>query len=131
MTKTDKIWVATTSLIYPRTNKTILVSREEIEDQVYRIWQSTLTPIMIEKHLVSFEDRQADRMNPSRGGNRKRYLFRTSDGVNPSEGGDFRLYCRDDSPHDGWDKTGPTCPSKEHIDKQYLYLLNWYMDQYF
>ena len=85
---------------------------------------------MINKHLVSWEDRQADHENPARGGSRNRYLFRTENGSEPSVEGRFRLYKKCDEIYDGEDKNGPSCPQKEKIDTQYYYLINWYEKYY-
>ena len=131
MTKMDKIWIATATLIKPNTNKTCLVTLKQIIDQVWTLWQTTITPIMVEKHLVSHVDRQADTNNPSRGGSRNRYLFRTIDGEHPSDSGQFRLYMKSDEKYDGWDKDGPICPNKNKIELKYHTLIDWYLEKYY
>ena len=132
MTKMDMIWVATADLIHPTTDQARTVSRTDIEQRVSELFRGIpITPVMIEKHLVSWEDRQADRRNPRRGGSRNRYLFRTLDGSRPSGSGRFRLYKDGDSGHDGNDKTGKICPEATAIDPEYQHLLAWYRDSYF
>ena len=79
---------------------------------------------------MSWENRQADKTNPARGGSRNRYLFRTEDGVSPSEYGDFRLYKDTDSLHDGKDKTGRINPELNEIPEEYHYLIDWYNNKY-
>ena len=130
-TKMDKIWVTTAMLLHPDTTNQKLVTRREIENLVWQEWQTEITPIMIEKHLVSWEDRQADKKNISRGGSRNRYLFKTVNGATPSSAGKFRLYKKDDEQYDGWDKTGPTYPKKINFNDKYHYLIDWYLRAYF
>jgi len=131
MTKMDKIWISTAVLIQPNTANNVTVAENQIIQEIKSRFQTTITPIMLTKHLVSWEDRQADKNNSARGGSRNRYLFRTVSGTNPSGGGNFRLYKRADSQHDGWDKTGPTCPQKHKIDPQYHQLVDWYLKNYY
>lgn len=132
MTKMDKIWVALANLFHPQTSQNILKTNNDIIREVRRLFPGTnITPVMIEKHLVSWEDRMADKKIPARGGSRNRYLFRTNDGSNPSANGDFRLYKRIDSPHDGWEKTGEICPDPYDVLPQYRSLISWYQNQYF
>jgi hypothetical protein len=131
MTKMDMIWIAVASMIHPSTVSSKTVSREQIETQVAKLFGAALTPVMIEKHLVSWEDRQADKDNLKRGGSRNRYLFKTSDGRTPSREGWFRLYKVSDGVHDGWDKKGPACPNPEKVPKDYRHLIAWYKNQYF
>ena len=131
MIKMDMIWIATAKLIYPQTSPSVLVSRRQIEQEVAKLFGKTITPIMVEKHLVSWEDRQADRLHPARGGSRNRYLFRTIDGVSPFKDGRFRLYKQVDSKYDGADKTGRVHPELEGIPEQYHDLVEWYESEYF
>jgi hypothetical protein len=131
MIKMDMIWVAAATLIYPETSSRRMVSESQIENQVARLFDTKITPIMIEKHLVSWEDRQADRSDPSRGGSRNRYLFRSINGMKPSSEGKFRLYKRADGQYDGWDKTGRICPEIDAIPENLQYLLEWYNTRYF
>ena len=125
------IWMATASLINPATSSTRLFSRQEIESQVMKLFGAKITPLMITKHLVSWEDRMADKSSPSRGGSRNRYLFRTSNGSTPDSGGDFRLYKVRDGVYDGWDKTGKTHPKFDAISPEYHPLMSWYLSEYF
>jgi hypothetical protein len=131
MTKMDKIWIATALLIYPETRNTRLVSFEQIVNEVERLFDTEITPIMVYGHLVSWEDRQVDKDNPSRGGSRNRYLFRTNDGATPASDGKFRLYKRSDGKFDGKDKIGKECPETSMVSPEYRYLLTWYQDVYF
>jgi hypothetical protein len=126
----DMIWVAVASLLHPITTESTTVTRGQIESQVLELFGTSITPVMIEKHLVSFEDRQADKANPRRGGSRNRYLFRTENGRTPSRQGRFRLYKQADSTHDGWEKTGPTHPEPSAIEPEYRPLIEWYKAQY-
>lgn len=130
ITKMDKNWIATATLIYPNTLDTYLVSESQIIEKIDEMFKTEITPIMLEKHLVSFIDRMADKNNLIRGGSRNRYLFRTSDGKNPNSKGNFRLYKNRDQQYDGWDKTGKECPLKKDVDEKYHYLLNWYSQEY-
>jgi len=130
MIKMDMIWVATAKLIYPEIACSYLVSQKAIEQEVSRLFGVRITPVMLKKHLVSWEDRQADRTIPARGGSRNRYLFRTSDGLSPSPDGDLRLCKKIDSKYDGIDKTGRTCPEPDRIPEEYHYLIKWYESEY-
>lgn len=131
MTKMDMIWTATANLIHDNVASTFLVNGNSIKAEVNRIWNIQITDIMLYKHLVSWEDRQADKNNLQRGGSRNRYLFRTSNGKNPDSEGDFRLYKNQDTQYDGWDKTGPTCPQAQNIDPAYRFLVQWYQNKYY
>lgn len=131
MTKMDMIWVAVASMIQPSTDSSKTVARSEIAAKVTELFGATLTPVMIEKHLVSWEDRQADKANPRRGGSRKRYLFKTVDGHTPFGKGQFRLYKATDRTRDGWEKDGPTCPVREAVADDYCHLIDWYRTRYF
>lgn len=130
VTKMDMIWISTALLTHPQTENQFLVSRDQIEEKMISEWQMNITSILINKHLVSWEDRQADKKNPSRGGSRNRYLFRTGNGEKPLANGNFRLYKEKDSIYDGWEKTGKSCPSEEDIPEKYHYLLSWYNKEY-
>ena len=130
MTKMDMIWVAVATILYPETSSSKTVTVGEIEAQVVKLFGAAVTRVMIAGHLVSSEDRQADKADPRRGGSRNRYLFRTSDGNAPSRDGRFRLYKEADATHDGWDKTGPTHPGSQAVEAEYRYLIEWYERQY-
>lgn len=132
MTKMDMVWVATASLLHPNTASASTVTREQIESEVNRLFGANIDipRVLIDRHLVSFEDRQADRTIPERGGSRNRYLFRTEDGRLPSRQGRFRLYKAFDATHDGGDKSGPTRPKPTNIDAQHHHLISWYDDIY-
>jgi excisionase family DNA binding protein len=132
MSKMDKIWVALANLIHPQTAQNVLFTIRDILREVQRLFPGTvITPVMLEKHLVSWEDRMADKKIPARGGSRNRYLFRTDNGSTPSANGNYRLYKRIDNPHDGWEKTGKTCPDPNAVLPQYRNLISWYQSQYF
>jgi len=131
MTKMDMIWVAVGSLLHPEVNRSRTVTRGEIETQVLKLFGASITPVMIEKHLVSWENRQADKADPRRGGSRNRYLFKTGDGTTPSRDERFRLYKASDASHDGRDKSGPTHPDPQSIDAGHRHLVPWYEQHYF
>ncbi|MCK4460767.1 MAG: hypothetical protein KAW46_03130 [candidate division Zixibacteria bacterium] len=131
MTKMDMIWVAVASMIHPITGPSKTVSRSEIVALVSKLFDATIRPIMIEKHLVNWEDRQANKAYPRSGGSRKRYLFKTADGHTPSRNGQFRLYKAADGTRDGWEKDGPTCPVREAVADDYCHLVDWYKTRYF
>jgi hypothetical protein len=131
--KMDMIWIATALLLYPETSPRRLISEGDIEKEVVRLFgeDSISISIMIAKHLVSWEDRQADKNNPRRGGSRNLYLFRTKNGIEPSSEGKFRLYKIIDSRYDGWEKTSRISPEQESIPVEFHYLLEWYKSQYY
>ena len=131
MIKMDMIWIAVASLLYPEISPLHLVSRKNIEAQVWRLFSTKITPVMIEQHLVSWVDRQADNNQPNRGGSRNRYLFKTLDGVSPSQKGDFRLYKRVDERYDGRDKTGRTHPDIDVIPSEFRHLCEWFETHYY
>ena len=131
MIKMDMIWIAAASLLYPDISQLHLVSRQNIEAQVWRLFSARFTPVMIEQHLVSWVDRQADKNQPNRGGSRNRYLFKTLDGVSPSKKGDFRLYKRVDEGYDGWDKTGRIRPDIDTIPSEFRHLFEWFETHYY
>lgn len=124
------IWIAVATMLHPDTSSSRTVTRGQIEAQVSKLFGETITPIMIQRHLVSSEDRQADKTDPRRGGSRNRYLYRTEDGRAPSRDGRFRLYKQADSKYDGWEKTGPTHPDPAAIAAEYRSLIEWYKGQY-
>lgn len=130
MTKMDMVWVAVASLLHPAANPAATVSRTQIDAQVERLFGASITPVMLTKHLVSSEARMADEANPSRGGSRNRYLFRTTDGQTPSRDGGFRLWKLTDGVHDGWEKTGPTHPDSTAVAPEFRHLVDWYKGQY-
>ena len=123
MTKMDMVWVATANLLHPATTTTPTLTRGQIEAEVDTLFGETITPVMIERHLVNSVDRMADKDQPQRGGSRNRYLVRVGDR--------YRLYKRTDSQTDAWEKTGPTHPNSESIDHQYVHLVDWYEQSYF
>ena len=127
----DMCWIAAAILIHPQTDPIFLVSNGLIERKVKSMFGEDITRIMIDRHLVSWEDRQADKTQPKRGGSRNRYFFRTIDGQKPAENGKFRLYKLSDSVYDGMDKTGKIHPDPTEIPQEYHYLLDWYQSEYF
>lgn len=130
MTKMDMIWVAVASLISPHTSSTRTVTRQAIEARVAELFGESVTSVVINSHLVSSVDRQADRAIPARGGSRNRYLFRTLDGISPSNRGNFRLYKTADARHDGHEKTGKMLPEVAAVSKEHQHYLDWYMANY-
>lgn len=122
MTKMDMVWVATARLLYPKTAESATVTRTQIQEEVDALFGSSITPVMIDKHLVHSIDRMADKNQPERGGSRNRYLVRNADG--------FRLFKRKDAPKDGWEKTGPTHPNKMKVDQRFINLVDWYESSY-
>jgi hypothetical protein len=133
MTKMDMVWIATANLLHPNTASASTVTRDQIESEVNRLFGGNveIPRVLIDRHLVSFERRQANRAIPERGGSRNRYLFRTADGRAPSRQGRFRLYKSSDAAHDGEDKTGPTHPDPANVDAPHHHLISWYEDVYF
>ena len=123
MTKMDMVWVAVALLVHPRVEANVFVEKSQIDSKVLELFGKIITPVMINKHLVNSEDRQADRANPSRGGSRNRYLVR-------GERGSFRLYKQRDGESDAWDKTDRTHPHPHEIDPEYRYLVTWYQNEY-
>ena len=123
MTKMDMVWVAVSSLLHPRTEANVFVEKSQIDSKVLELFGDTIMPVMINKHLVNSEDRQADRTNPIRGGSRNRYLVR-------GEHGSFRLYKQCDGESDAWDKTGPTHPDPNNMVAEYRHLVTWYGSEY-
>lgn len=123
MTKMDMVWVATANLLYPNTPESFTVTRSQIEEEVVSLFNESITPVMIERHLVNSVDRMADKDQPQRGGSRNRYLVRNGD--------EFRLYKRTDTPTDAWEKTGRTHPGRTKIDQQFFDLIDWYESSYF
>jgi hypothetical protein len=55
MTNMDKIWIATALLINPNTSNTTLITRQDIEKEIWNRWGTKITPVMLGKHLVSWE----------------------------------------------------------------------------
>jgi len=131
MAKMDMIWVSVASLLHPETRSSKTVTLRAIEQQVVRLFGASITPVMVDKHLVSWEDRQADKAYPARGGSRNRYLFKTGDGASKSPAGSFRLYKASGESQDGQEKDGPTHPSPERVEREYRHLLSWYEEHYF
>ncbi len=123
MTKMDMVWVATANLLHPNTEATFTVTKSQIEAEVDTLFGASITPVLIERHLVNSVDRMADKDQPQRGGSRNRYLVRN--------GEDYRLYKRTDSSTDAWEKTGPTRPDRTKIDPQFIHLLDWYESTYY
>jgi hypothetical protein len=131
MTKMDMIWTATANLIHSKVASTFLITGHMIKAEVNRIWNVKITHTMLYKHLVSWENRKADKNNPKRGGSRNRYLFRTINGNDPDSKGDFRLYKKQDTQYDGRDKSGPVCPQAPNVDPAYSHLVQWYLTNYY
>ena len=138
MDKMDMIWVVTALEIYPEINSIKIISKGTIIDKVKEIWGDKIFDTMINTHLVSWKDRDCDKKQPTRGGSRKRYLFKTKDGHTPDSYGKFRLYKRKDNKYDGVDKTGPFHPEKEKIEKTFPIgniepetLIRWYKEEYY
>ena len=123
MTKMDMVWVATATLLHPNTNSSLTVTRSQIEDEVNALFDESITPVMIERHLVNSVDRMADKKQPQRGGSRNRYLVQSGDR--------YRLYKRADTCSDAWDKTGPTHPARENVTQGFLPLIDWYESNYY
>ncbi len=131
MTKMDKIWISVATLLHPQDAANNLVTYKEIIVKIDELFNIVISPVMLEKHLVSIIDRQANRRDKRQGGARNRYLFRSLDGKTPNASGYYRLYKALDQKYDAWDKTGKTHPFRDDIDKEYNYLLNWYIESYF
>jgi hypothetical protein len=130
MTKMDMIWIAVASLLAPSTSSQHTVTRQAIQARVAELFGESITPVVIDRHLVSSVDRQADHAQPARGGSRNRYLFRTIDGFSPSSYGRFRLYKTVDTQYDGHEKTGKTLPGVTAIAADYQHYLTWYITNY-
>ena len=124
MTKMDMVWIAVATLIRPETASSVAVSKDDIDKQVYALFQIHITPVMITTHLVNSIDRQADTHNPRRGGSRNRYLATNADGR-------FRLFKKSDQHTDAVDKTGPFHPSVTNIDREFEELVSWYRTSYY
>ena len=122
MTKMNKVWIAVATLIYPDTRPDRVVTKDQIDARVRRLFDTTITPVMITHHLVASEDRQRDPGNPRRGGSRNRYLTK--------HGHRYRLYRLSDQPNDGLDKTGPCCPPGDAVPPDYRHLVHWYRRDY-
>lgn len=73
--------------------------------------------------MIRSADRYVNKKQPNQGGSRNRYVFRVSKGR-------YRLYKTTDKASDGWDKTGPTNPSKNKVHAKYRGLVSWYEDNY-
>ena len=117
------VWVASASLLHPDASGARTVTKRQIDEQVESLFGASITPVMINKHLVNSEDRQADKSNPARGGSRNRYLVRDCSG--------FRLYKKADAETDAWEKTGPTHPKREAVGGQFAHLVDWYERTYY
>ena len=124
MTKMDMVWIAVADLIHPQTAASVAVSKHAIDQRVYELFETRITPVMITAHLVNSVDRQADMGNPARGGSRNRYLARNPDGR-------FRLYKHSDALTDAGDKTGPCHPSAHNVNEEFRRLISWYRTTYF
>lgn len=129
MNKMTKFWLATASLLHPAVSTERLVTLKQIQQKHSELFNEAL-PQSLEQQLISWKRRYADNNQPTRGGSRNRYLFRTTDGYAPSTNGKFRLYKLSDSQHDGTDKTGPTNPGIGDVDLNFAYLVNWYLNAY-
>lgn len=124
MTKMDMVWIAVATLIRPETASSVAVSKDDIDQRVYALFQTHITPVMITMHLVNSIDRQADTHNPRRGGSRNRYLAMNADGR-------YRLYKKSDQHTDAADKTGPIHPLVANIDREFEELVCWYLTFYY
>ena len=123
MTKMDMVWVATANILYPHTEATLTVTKSQIDAEVNNLFGTSITPVMIRKHLVNSVDRMADKDQPQRGGSRNRYLVQI--------GEEFRLYKRIDAATDAWEKNGPTHPDRPKIDQKFIHLIEWYEERYY
>lgn len=130
----NMVWIATASLIYPSITSSKLVTAIQIKDEISRLFHgadnATTTSIQITRHLVSWRDRDADKTNGRRGGDRSRFLFQTLNGKTPSDIGKYRLYKKVDALYDGKDKTGTAHPAKRDVLPEYHYLIDWYVKSY-
>ena len=124
MTKMDMVWIAVADLIHPQTAPCVAVSKHAIDQRVYELFETRITPVMITAHLVNSVDRQSDVSNPARGGSRNRYLAKNPDGR-------FRLYKHSDAHTDAVDKTGSCHPSLHDVDEEFRHLISWYRTTYF
>lgn len=131
MTDMDKLWVTVAKLVYPVTHNNHLVDTAKIGKEYQSLFDDKISASLI-SHLVSWKARNLDKENPSRGGSRNRYFFRTDDGMNPSfnGGGGYRLYKNTDSLFDGEGKDGPTCPREDKIPEEFRFLRTWYLHDY-
>jgi hypothetical protein len=131
MYKKDIIWIATANLLYPNNSTKELVSEIQIKSEIMKMFRIKITPVMLRKHLVSWENRQANPKESSMGGGRYRYLFHTKDGITPSTDGKYRLYKKIDKQFDGNDKDGEIHPNPYEIPDNYMFLIDWYEKNYF
>lgn len=129
MTKMDKLWVTVAKLLYPETHNNHLVDSAEIKKEYKSLFGVEISPHLI-FHLISWKARNIDKENPSRGGSRNRYFFKTDDGINPSLNGGYRLYKNTDSFFDGEGKDGPICPHEDRMPVEFHFLRNWYLEDY-
>jgi hypothetical protein len=129
MSDMDKLWIATASLLHPATAPDHLVTVPQIRIEYQRLFGGSLSTTLVQ-HLVSWKPRNIDKDNPSRGGSRNRYFFRTDDGATPSPNGGYRLYKSPDITFDGVGKDGPTCPRVGGIGEQFHFLRDWYLSDY-
>lgn len=131
MTKMNKIWLTTAHLLHSIWPENRLVTKNEIQNKYKELFQEDAPSSKLINHLISCEPRNTGKNDPTQGGSRNRYLFKTSDGIYPDKKGDFRLYKLSDAPFDSSDKTGPSHPEKNNTAKQFHYLIDWYLDNYF
>lgn len=130
MNKMTRYWVATASLLYPDTSPEQLVTLDQIRQKHQELFREALAK-SLEQQLISWKRRYADNEYPTRGGSRNRYLFRTDDGRTPAPLGRFRLYKLIDTDYDGLEKSfGPTCPDREVVQREFHYLIDWYLASY-
>lgn len=131
----NMVWIATANLIYPNTSPTHLVSSDSIKKEIARLFGNSdnkiTTAFQISRHLVSWQDKDADKNNPRQGGDRSRFLFQTLNGQQPAANGKYRLYKRIDGRHDGKEKTGTTHPLKSAIPTSFHALVDWYVQTYY
>lgn len=129
MIKMDKFWVATASMLHPSTDSKTLLTLTQIQKKYVELFSEPL-PSSLEQQLISWKRRYADKNNESRGGSRKRYLYRTDDGHTPNARGKFRLYKTSDLVFDGEEKSGPSHPAKNDVYERFQFLIDWYLDDY-
>ena len=123
LNKMDMIWVTVATMTYPETTAPSLLTADQIKAQVLLAFKTEVQSVMVTRHLVGSEDRQADRRTPARGGSRNRYLTRVGDR--------YRLYRKADGVEDGRDKTGPCCPSRDRVSCEHRFLVDWYRAEYY
>lgn len=130
MHKMDKTWITVATLIYPETSSTKCVSPKEVASKMNSMFNEKINYTLLGGHLVSTKDRMYSKSNPSIGGSRNRYFFKTFDGKTPDSKEKVRLYKKKNRMYDGLDKTGKTCPNMDDIDPKFYYLVEWHKSHY-